>query len=730
MNKIKKYFQDIWTDTNKRMTVIMFIVASTMSTVIVDMFNKRSFVDGLFGVFENPFAFFINLSIIMFTMSVCLLFRKRMAVIAVVATVWIGLGVVNFVIMSQRVTPFSATDLILLDSIDNIIEKYLGPLSLILILIAVIIVIVFIAVLWMKLPKYADKIKYFRNVVLIVLMYLLALGSIQLGLLTGTVSKKFPNMTIAYQEYGFPFCFTMSMVSTGVSQPDEYSREMVKNIVNKMEKTTTVDEDNVITPNIIFLQLESFFDVSKMVNVETSIEVTPVFNKLKEEYPSGLLTVNNIGYGTANTEFEIMTGMNLDDFGPGEFPYKTILGTTTCESTAYLLKEYGYSTHAVHNNTATFYSRDAVFKRLGFDTFTSIEYMHPEEYTYNGWAKDGVLTEEIIKAIESTDETDYIYAISVQGHGNYPTEAVLAELSVELLGGIEDQSRAYMMEYYINQLYEMDLFIADLVAELEKLNEDVVLVMYGDHLPSLSITEDELEGMNLYQTEYVVWNNIGLEMEDKDVEAFQLSSRILEHLNIDGGCINKFHQTYAGDDDYLDKMNILSYDILYGNMFAYDGINPYVATDMTLGVEEIYIKNTDEAVAKDFDGIEDEEILSLFNESMNSITSDVPATEDDQVEDDGVIADDEIVPNWYIVSGKNFTNWSEVYVNDIQCKTVYLTPEKLLVYVDELDNLDILVVKQKSGGTVLSTSHEFTYFSITDEEPTTGEELDTEAVSE
>lgn len=714
MDKIKKYFQDIWMDKNKRITVMLFVVASVLSAIIVDMFNKHSFVGGLFGVFESPFSFFINLSIIMFTMSISLLFRKRMAVIAVVSTVWIGLGVVNFVIMSQRVTPFSATDFLLLDSIDNIIEKYLGPLSLILILLAAILVVVIISVLWIKLPKYADKISYIRNIFIVVLMYFIAFGSIELGLATGTISKKFPNMTIAYQEYGFPYCFTMSLVNTGVAQPDEYSREMVKSIINKMNKTTTVDKDNVMNPNIIFLQLESFFDVSKMETLETSSEVTPNFNKLKEQYPSGLLTVNNVGYGTANTEFEIMTGMNLDDFGPGEFPYKTILGTTTCESTAYVLKEHGYATHAVHNNTATFYSRDAVFKRLGFDTFTSIEYMHPEEFTYNGWAKDKVLTEEIIKVIESTDETDYIYAISVQAHGNYPTEKVLDNPKIKLLNGIEDQARSYMMEYYINQLYEMDLFIKELVDTLGELNEDVILVMYGDHLPSLNISESELKGMNLYQTEYVVWNNMDLDMRDKDIEAFQLSSRVLEHLNIDSGCINKFHQTYSGDEDYLEKMNILAYDILYGNMFAYEGINPYVSTDMSLGVDEIYIKKIDKALVRDFDGVDIEQIKSMFSsDEANKIEQ--GTTNNDDTDNNTSVNADDIVQKWYVVTGKNFTSYSEIYTNDKQCKTVYVTPEKLIVYVEELENLDILVVKQKNGGTVLSTSHEFTYFSISDD---------------
>ncbi len=710
MEKIKKYLQNNWRDVNRRSTIITFIVASLLSTVIVDMFNKRSFIGGIFGIFQSPFAFFINWMIIMFTMSICLVFKKRIAVISIVSIVWISLGVVNFVIMSQRVTPFSATDLLLLDSIDNIIERYLGPWSLILILVAVVLVIVFFAFLWIKLPKYAEKINYIKNIIIISISFFLTFGVLEIGLMTGTVSKKFPNMTIAYQEFGFPYCFTMSLVNTGVSQPNEYSREMVKSIVNKMNKTSTVDKNDVKQPNVIFLQLESFFDVSKMVNLETSGEVTPVFNQLKKDYPSGYLTVNNIGYGTANTEFEIMTGMNLDDFGPGEFPYKTILGTTTCESTAYILKEYGYATHAIHNNTATFYSRDAVFKRLGFDTFTSIEYMHPQEFTFNDWAKDKVLSDEIIKAIESTEETDYIYAISVQGHGNYPTEDVLEEKHIQLISGIDDEARKYMMEYYINQLYEMDLFIQDLVEKLSNVNEDIVLVMYGDHLPSLNITEAELEGMNLYQTEYVVWNNIDLDMKDKNIEAYQLSSRVLQHLNIDEGCINKFHQTYLGDDDYLEKMSILSYDILYGNMFAYDGINPYVATDMTLGVVEIYIKNVEHARVEDFEGIEDEEILSKLEESLNK--GDEPETGDgatDKALEEGML------PDWYVVEGRNFTEYSTIYVNENQCLTAYISPEKLLVYVDDLDTLDIFVVKQKSGGIILSSSHEFTYFSIADD---------------
>ena len=46
------------------------------------------------------------------------------------------------------------------------------------------------------------------------------------------------------------------------------------------------------------------------------------------------------------------------------------------------------------------------------------------DVTATGWVKDHILTKEIIKTLDATDEPDYIYTISVQGHGDYPTEPV------------------------------------------------------------------------------------------------------------------------------------------------------------------------------------------------------------------------------------------------------------------------------------------------------------------
>ena len=187
----------------------------------------------------------------------------------------------------------------------------------------------------------------------------------------------------------------------GITKPIDYSQEKIEKIMDGVNQPFKSEKENkeVKKPNIIFLQLESFFDINYVKNYVYNENPIPYFTQLKEEYSSGFLTVPAFGAGTANTEFEIMTGMKLSFFSPGEYPYKTILKKHTCESVPYNLASIGYSTHVVHNNVASFYGRSKVFTNLGYDSFTSSENMNITEMTPNGWAKDKILTQNIWKNV-------------------------------------------------------------------------------------------------------------------------------------------------------------------------------------------------------------------------------------------------------------------------------------------------------------------------------------------
>ena len=87
-------------------------------------------------------------------------------------------------------------------------------------------------------------------------------------------------------------------------------------------------------------------------------------------------------------------------------------------------------------------------------------------------------------------------------------------------------------EYYINQIHEMDKFVGELVKYLSERDEQTILVMYGDHLPGFNFTNETLSYGNIYQTPYVIWDNIGLKREYKNMEAYQLSSYVFGRLGI------------------------------------------------------------------------------------------------------------------------------------------------------------------------------------------------------
>ena len=86
-----------------------------------------------------------------------------------------------------------------------------------------------------------------------------------------------------------------------------------------------------------------------------------------------------------------------------------------------------------------------------------------------------------------------------------------------------------------------------------------------------------MKNRSLYQTQYVIWNNLDLPDVKRDLEAYQLTSQVLNLLNIHEGTMPRFHQHYlkrssAEREDYLEAMELLEYDILYGKQEVYGGV--------------------------------------------------------------------------------------------------------------------------------------------------------------
>lgn len=640
-----------WYDVCNKVSLLLHALFSAAGYFLIEAICRHSVLDAWTYMTEKPLVFAYNAAFIFTTTLIVYLFRRRCFLRVLLAMFWLLLGIVNGVILANRVTPFTGPDLALLTDGMALLEKYLPAWGVTVALVVLGFFALVLLFLLIKGPRYKGKLKYRWNLPLVLAGALAFVGLTQLALEKRVLSNYFGNIAFAYEDYGYPYCLAVTIFDTGISCPRDYSEEEIARIEKTEEELPETETEEL--PNIIFVQLESFFDPMLVNYLDISEDPIPTFRKLMEEYSSGYFKVPSVGAGTANTEFETITGMSMHYFGPGEYPYKSILKETTCESAPYVLGELGYSTHAIHNNEANFYSRKSIFPNLGFDTFTSAEYM-PEEDDKNplGWTKDHVLTDEIVKCLDSTeDQPDYVYTISVQGHGAYPEEPMLEDPEITVSGAATEEKN-YQWEYYVNQIHEMDDFVGELVETLEDYPEDVVLVMYGDHLPTMDLKVEELENKYLFQTQYVIWDNFGLEKEDENLAAYQTAAAVMDRVGIHEGTIFRYHQARRNTRDYQVDLETLQYDLLYGERYSYGGASPFKRTKMRLGLYDVTL-----------DGLE------LISEADYT----------------------------YRITGTNFTPSSQVKLNGEWYDTVYANPTTLIISGTELDDFDRLSVAQRSN---------------------------------
>ncbi|RGG61637.1 LTA synthase family protein [Blautia sp. AF19-10LB] len=660
-----------WYKVCNRISLLLHALCSALGYFLIEMISRRSFSAAWTYMTTKPLVFAYNAALIFTTSLIVYLFRRRCFWRVLISILWLLLGIINGVILSNRVTPFTGPDLHLLTDGMAVLNKYLPAWGVVLALILLGLFALLLLILLIKAPKYKRKVKFRYDFLLVVVGAALFAGATQLALEKRVLSNYFGNIAFAYEDYGYPYCLAVTIFDTGISCPRDYSEQEITRIEKTEDNLPATNEDS--KPNIIFVQLESFFDPTLVEYLNISEDPIPNFRKLMKEYTSGYYKVPSVGAGTANTEFESITGMSLHYFGPGEYPYKSILKETTCESAPYVLKNLGYSTHAVHNNEANFYGRRSIFPNLGFDTFTSAEYMSEEEDKNPlGWTKDEVLTDEIIKCLDSTEESDYIYTISTQGHGAYPEEQLIDDPEITV-SGAETEAQNNQWEYYCNEIHEMDNFVKELTDALADYPEDVILVMYGDHLPTMGLTVEDLKNKYLFQTQYVMWDNFGLEKKDENLAAYQMAAEVMDRAGIHEGTIFRYHQARRNTRNYQVDLETLQYDVLYGKKYSYDGESPFQRTKMRMGLYDVTL------------------------DSMEEIST---------------------VDHTYRLRGTNFTPSSQVKLNGEWYDTVYVNPTTLMISGTEINDFDRVSVVQRSNSSTrkaLSKSYDRSAYMLYNE---------------
>ena len=639
-----------------RFSLLFHALLACMINFAIEGISRHSLFEAWDYMTETPLVFLYNAFMIFMTFSIVYLFRRRVFVRIIISVLWMVLGVCNGYMLLKRVTPFNAQDLKVATDAVSLINNYFNPFELVILSVGIVAVVVWVISMWRRGGQYEGKLH--RVVALIGVFVCFGIYSVltTAALDKRVISNYFGNIAFAYEDYGLPYCFMASLFNTGIDEPNDYSEETMAEISNNGEITkteTSLTQEEM--PNIIFIQLESYF--------ATSEDACPNLHKMYENFSSGYFKVPSVGAGTANTEFEVLTGMNLRYFGPGEYPFKTYVKEKPCESVATALSALGYGTHGLHNNGGNFYSRARVYNNMGFDTFTSKEFMNILQTTENGWAKDDILIEHILEAMDTTEQQDLVVGISVQGHGDYPEEQVIENPKIKVQG-IEDEALKNKWEYYVNQVYEMDAFAGKLVQAIEDRGEPTVIVFYGDHLPTMGLKAEDLKSRYLYNTNYVIWDNIGLPKEDGNIPAYQIVAEVFDRLGIHSGTVFNYHQERNQTKNYLSDLELLQYDILYGEQYVYDGEPPITEGHMQMGVKDVTLS----------------EIVSHLD-------------------------------GGYSLYGENFTKSSKVYVNGEKQKGIkFLNNTRIELPETTLEDGDVITVSQVgSSNTIFRTSSEYIY---------------------
>ncbi len=638
---------------------------------LLEWLSRHSFIEACGFVRHHTIPYLYNSYIIFCVFTIVFLIRRRTFMRMMVTFFFLVFGIINCIVLLNRVSPFGFTDITMIgDLLTMQNTSYFTKEQATVCVIAIAIYLALMVVLFIKGKKQTPRLKFIPRLLLIVAawasMPLTTYGLQEAGLM----ASYFGNLSQGYLDYGYVYGFATSMLDLGMNQPRGYSEETIQKIV----KDTDMGETALTTDqpvNVVVILLESMFDVSEADFIETSEDPIPYLHYLEENFSYGHLTVPVVGAGTCNTEFEVLTGMSCQFFGPGEYPQKTILKDTDCESTADVFHNAGYGTHVVHNNGGNFYSRKNAFSMMGFDTFTSKEMLDITEYTPLGtWPTDDILIDSTADAMNTTEGADFIYTITVEGHGDYPTEVVEENPAIQVTCKGKDEAKTNQWTYYINRIYNVDDFVKQYMQMFEDRGEPTLVIMFGDHLPTMGLTADEVAQKDLYQTKYWTWNNFGMEKVDQDLTSYQLVSTYMNRLGIHGGSIVNYNQskTSAGispkSHDYMDGLEMLQYDILYGDRYLYGGGDLYPATDIEMGTKDIELER-----------------IYNFNGKL-------------------------------YLYGENFTKWSKVYVNGEKVSTSYESGQCLTIDETLVEDGDSIVVNQVgSSSTVFRSSNEVVYYS-------------------
>ncbi len=528
-NKIGQ-FKYSFNCANTPQSALVMILLSGICVFLQSLAQLSQYGWGGFSYIVFPLLLFLNALPLFLVMAFIYCITDRVwTAFSVTAVVMDILLVINFYKVYFRAETLSIHDFSLFNEAKGIMGGYKFPVPFVLIALTIISILL---IIYAKKYIKTAKTSFLSRLILLIVTAAIASGSYFAFYDSKKVYSSLPSFGGQFNDIsmsthkGFIYTFLSHASAYSYKKPDTYSGDVIKRLMGDSPDAVTVPDKKV---NIIAIMSEAFFDMEAAPNIEffENMNPTPNFDRLKDESLWGHILVPGYAGSTASTEFEFLTGLNISQIDSAmPVVYKTHVNTKTY-GLVRMLDDMGYQTSAFHPGSAWFYSRKAVYPRLGFkktEFEDDIEYTAGDKINY--YISDAYTADKIIKNYndylsENTSDGFMSFTVTIQNHGPYPDKEPLIK-RIKSVGNI-DEHGYNILSNYANGLYDADALLGKVCDSIEDDKTPAVVVFFGDHLPyfdadgkyltalGLDVTSDSPYALeNRYSTPYIIHGNKAL----------------------------------------------------------------------------------------------------------------------------------------------------------------------------------------------------------------------------
>lgn len=391
-----------------------------------------------------------------------------------------------------------------------------------------------------------------------------------------------------YDSNGYIVSTISAFQNSAPQKPDGYSKDAIKKIIDKYSKVASAENANreklsTDSPNIIFIMSESFVDPAKIKNFYDygKHDPIPYTREILKKYTSGRTATAEYGGGTANVEFEAVTG--LSNYFLNSVPYTTLLPSNPqAPSLAKSLAKNGYSTTAIHPYNGTMYKRNVVYPNLGFKKFIDIsKFKNTSKIDNSKYISDEVAFDQVLAELKATKNKDFVHLVTMQNHMPYDSGTYSSnDFPVKNIAGSDSEAKSW--ETYIQGINKSDTALKEFIKKLQTLNEKTIVVFWGDHWPGIaSALLNSNQKADAQSTPLFIYSNFNTEKKElNQISLNYLQVKIFDQI---GAKLSPFQQLLLEnskknpaltkkispqDTQELKDYEMIEYDILSGKKYS------------------------------------------------------------------------------------------------------------------------------------------------------------------